>query len=598
MAVATRASGGLAKITQDDFSAGFWRSTARHLIDPRGAYDLTNLLLDNDGSLYKRGGSIYKSTSALGTGLRWIWDGYLAGGQRTVFASAAKFGVLDVDDSTVIDLGGTGLGAPTRAVVLGGMLFIGGGVVYAGSRKTADYSTGTVAVTNGSKTVTGTTTVWSTNADTGMLLRVAGAGPYLAVASVDSNTQVTLQDPYPGTTLSGQTYALTRFGTAAQVSSSYAVVADRLVALQGNKILFSNGRLKATGQTQPFTFSATDYHELPQGAQGVGAEAVRDLLLVFATNGLWVVRKMAYDLTDANGNVQQSLQKITSDIVLWSQEGIAAWDNALIVPCVDGVWRIDGVSSPERLSLSITPLITGYVRSGYRTGIGAVYRNHYLLPIIDNSNVLVDLLVCRLDRPLETRIGRVWPWTRLAGHAAQSAGFVGRVGASTRQSALLSAGTTSASRVTDVSGLFEPSASNKNDADNTTPQWTVVTRDYQTGQSTNTNQVRRLKARYELVDAATDDPMIQAYYSTGAIQQSGATWGTSFWGTGTWTDSSAGEFVLLSTSAPEDDSRGVYPWQVEKRTRFIRFRLQSSNPAARMLLRSIQILIRPSVREK
>lgn len=576
-----------------------WRATARHLIDPRGAYDLTNLLLDDDGSLYKRGGSVYKSAAALGTSLRWIWDGYLAGGQRTVFASASKFGVLDVDDSTVIDLAGGGLTSPTKAVVLGGMLFIGGGVVYGGSRKTADYSTGTVTVTNGSKTVTGAGTSWSANADAGMLLRVAGAGPYLPVASVDSNTQVTLLDPYPGTTAAGAAYGLTRFGTAAQVSSSYATVADRLVALQGNKILFSNGRLKATGQTQPFTFTATDYHELALGAQGLGAEGLRDQLLVFATSGLWVVNRMAYDLTDSSGAVLQSLQRITSDVVLWSQEGIVAWNNALIVPCVDGVWRVDGVSAPVRLSRSIATLYVGYVRAGYKTGLGAVYRNHYILPILDAANLLIDLLVCRLDRPIETRVGTVWPWTRLAGHGAQSAGMAVRVGTTSRQPTLLSAGLPSSARVTDVSGFFEPTAANKNDADNSTPQDIWVTRDYPTSSLLNVNQVRKIRLRAELIDAATDNPSLQAYYSSGATPTtSGAYWGSAFWGSGTWSGAIETEFAQLTGTAPEDDGRDPFPWPVEKRARFVRFRIQSSGPSARLTYRSLELFVRPSQKDK
>jgi hypothetical protein len=596
-------SGGLAKTIQDDFSAGIFRATARHLIDRRGAYDLINLLLDDDGSAYKRGGSAYKSNAAAGTGLRFLWDGFLVGGQRTVFASAAKFWVLDVDDATPIDLAGGGLANPTRAVVVGGVLFIGGGTLYAGSRKAADYSTGTVAVTNASKVVTGTGTTWTTNVDVGMLLRVNATGAYYAVASVDSNTQVTLVDTYQGPTASGQGYALTRLGSTTtagvyRTSNVYATIADRLISVEGDHVYFSAGRNQTTGQTQPASFAATDFHLLAQGAQGLGAEAVRDQMLVFASNGLWVITNMAFNLTDASGNSQQRLQKISSDIVLWSQEGIAGWDNALVVPCVNGVWRIDGVSSPVRLTNSITPLYIGYVRSGYKTGIGVVYRNHYALPILDASNALVDFLVCRLDRPIETRVGEVWPWTRLAGHAAQSAGMVVRVGSSPRTPSLLSAGLTSASRVTDLSGVFEPVAANKNDADASTPAWQIITRDYPTGQG-NPNMTIKARVRYELVDAATDDPTIQTYYSIGSFAAtSGSYWGAAFWGSGTWSGAIETEFSQLPGTAPEDDGRNPFTWLVQKRSRYIRYRIQSSQPAARMTLRSLEMWNRQSVKDK
>lgn len=80
----------------------------------------------------------------------------------------------------------------------------------------AAYTTGTVAFTAGSKTVTGSGTTWSTNVSPGMFLfsntSDASRGNFTAtyigvVKSVDSNTQATLVDAAPYTS-SAQTYTL------------------------------------------------------------------------------------------------------------------------------------------------------------------------------------------------------------------------------------------------------------------------------------------------------------------------------------------------------------------------------------------------------
>jgi hypothetical protein len=77
------------------------------------------------------------------------------------------------------------------------------------------YTTGTVAVTNGSAVVTGTSTNWSSTptlsngAAAGFLLEIGGV-TYL-VASWDSSTQLTLAANYTGSTASGLAYTLHQY---------------------------------------------------------------------------------------------------------------------------------------------------------------------------------------------------------------------------------------------------------------------------------------------------------------------------------------------------------------------------------------------------
>lgn len=762
----------LAYVGQEDFSMGAVRSVARHLIPSAGVYSLENGLLDADGSVYRRGGSEYLSNAVFGAGgLRWVWDGYLAGGQRTVFADSNDFGVLAADGVTPVNLGGAGLTAPVRAVAIGGMLFIPGGTIYAGSRKAADYSAGTVSVTQGSKVVTGAGTLWAANADAGMLLRI-GSGRYYPVASVDSDTQVTLQDVYEGATAAGQAYALTRLGTASapyRTASLYATAADRLVTVEGAFVRFSAGRAETAvvgtaglGRVQPHVFADGDFHELPEGATGLGAEALRDLLVVFSTDGLWTISNMPFDLTDAAGNVQQSMQRTSQEVVLWGAAGVASYRGALVVPALDGVYLVDGVSAPVSVSDSITPLLVGHVRAGRKPGGGQVFRNHYFLPVLDAVGFVVDLLVCRLDRPVRSRSQTFFPWSWFRGHGGTVASLTQRVSTSA-QPELLAAGQDG--RVLKLTGAFEPTAGRKRDADGTVHRWALESRDFATGNG-NVNTVRRVRARYELEDALAgrlgdaqnlltnpsfesgstgwdtvanlgvpavaaastawaahgsqswravcpsgclnyvirqeravapgdtlvfgatrnvesagpgtqcyvlvyfllpgstspfaavgstdvlvpgvtllsgrvvvpewatavrfelrwtaatapltaafdaawigrevdlmtrgggDNPTILGYYASGEPVRSATRWGEFAWNTAPWGDATRDEFVQMQGVAFEDEGRSRHTWNLAAAARHIRVRLESTDPAARLILRSLDVAVRPSAKDR
>jgi len=82
----------------------------------------------------------------------------------------------------------------------------------------SQYKTGTATVTNGSATVTGSGTLWSANVSAADSFTIAGDGVMYDVASVDSDTQVTLSVPYAGTTASGVVYAI---GTGFTVPDSF-----------------------------------------------------------------------------------------------------------------------------------------------------------------------------------------------------------------------------------------------------------------------------------------------------------------------------------------------------------------------------------------
>ena len=74
----------------------------------------------------------------------------------------------------------------------------------------SQYKTGTASVTSGSATVTGSGTAWLSNVSAGDAFTIVGSGVTYTVASVASDTSLTLSANYAGSTASGQSYAITR----------------------------------------------------------------------------------------------------------------------------------------------------------------------------------------------------------------------------------------------------------------------------------------------------------------------------------------------------------------------------------------------------
>jgi len=69
------------------------------------------------------------------------------------------------------------------------------------------FRTGTISLTNGSTTVTGSGTAWIANAGVGEAL-YAPDGRLYEIASISSDTSMTLASAYLGANASGQTYVI------------------------------------------------------------------------------------------------------------------------------------------------------------------------------------------------------------------------------------------------------------------------------------------------------------------------------------------------------------------------------------------------------
>jgi hypothetical protein len=582
------------QIVQEDFSAGMSRDVAPPLISRSGAFDMANALLDEDGSVYRRGGSIYKSTNGLGnSGLWMLADVYLKPGLRTLVASDEDFGALAADDTTLVNIGGTGVDEPKQFAVLDDILFLGGGVLYGGSLKSGPYSEGTISVTNGSTAVLGTGTDWTTSVDAGMLLQIGSERVYV-VQSVNSATSLTLGDPYEGATGSGKTYSANTIyqatlGDPYEEWEYVATCANRLVLASGNKIRF-------TEINKPWTFvnslGTVNEHTLPEGTRIVGLATVGQTLLVFTTGGIWTIEGLALDIVDLNGNNQHRIQVLSTEVVLASAPGLAGAGQMLIVPATDGVFLMDGVSQPQRISRPIDRLYRRRISDGYVFGQAVVYRNHYFLPILGERDVR-DCLVCRVDRPISDRRQRIYPWSRFDGDAGETRAFAVRNTIGPREPFLLGAQARTPSRIVDCSGFFEPSTENEADADGSVHELDIITRDIETGGGTE-NVVRELVVRRELV--GDQGPVLKVYRSAGSTDAGGdGVWDEATWDVSSWApEESSVSFTSLESDIPVGDERHIHKCPVNKRQRYARFRLRSVGPASYCAIRSLALRVRPS----
>lgn len=576
-------------IGQNDWSVGEVHDVAPQLISPAGAKSMANVLLDEDGNPYRRGGTTYQSKEwEERWGMRWVWDGHLLPGARTLTSTLGDLAVLDPDGETLHPVGaGKGINKSLQAAVLEDLLYIGGGLLYGGSRKAVMFAAaGTISVTNGSKVVTGEGTNWNSEFDAGMILHRSLSGERIyIVASIDSTTQLTLRDPYEGATETGVSYTLNSAWDISTELAPYGAVYDYVTSC-ANRLVFGSGRdIIFTEVNNPHkttnSLGTANKHTVPAGAEIVGLETVGQTVLIFTTAGVWTLDGLALDITDLNGNPQHRLRELSSEIVLAGAAGIAGWGDRLVVPTADGIYLMDGISESVKISKPIERAYLADLREGCRPGGAIVNHGHYFLPIIapgksgaPSEETVRMVRVCRLDRPTRDRGQTVYPWTHFTGDGGEVFAYAKRASVDQLHPKLLGGQGRSPTRLLDCSGYFEPKAAIKKDADGSTFEMDIITRDFETGGGTE-NMVRTARIRYELFNMI-DNPEITVSYSDGAATAEGE---TSF--------TLAGEAIASDGSEPAK-------MKINKRSRFIRLRIQSSGPAARCVLRSLELSIRPS----
>lgn len=454
----------LAYVEQRDFSAGAFPGLER--VPPNGAEDLQNFIVDVDGSLFRRGGTTYKSNAPANGPILGLWDGYLLPGRRTIFHTATTVYMLGADDASPSPLAnGTALGAARWTQVANllirplappspfSLLVVGGAYPF------IDITTGTATATQGSAAVVGTGTNWGGTTAVGGVLTFVGAGRPVAIKSVTDDTHLTLADPWPYATVTdgpfsiqpALAYASPDTGVASAAYQSHVTqMYGRLVLGNGNRLSFTHFNNVNSIDVPTLDFLQTeDFHLLSEGVVITGLEPLRDTLLIFTTAGLWSLRGLAFDQVDAAGNEQQHLEQVARDVVLWGETGIAAFRGGLVVPTTSDVVLYDGIGAPQPVTGGARELYRSYVKAGFQPGQAVVHRGHYLLPVLDGSNNAVDLMVWRLDMAGA-------PFSRWKDHGGRPRAFVVRQGDAIRQPLLLGA---VSPRVESYSGVFERSSS-------------------------------------------------------------------------------------------------------------------------------------------
>lgn len=134
----------------------------------------------------------------------------------------------------------------------------------------AQYRTGSANLTNGSALVTGNSTLWSAEVSTGDIFTVVGQNVWYEVASVDSNTQITLSAVYAGSTVTSAAYAISRdftsglslpypqkgdIETASLIKRAFEII-DAQIAVQN---LYTTSTTTSTSQSVIQSFSASTY---------------------------------------------------------------------------------------------------------------------------------------------------------------------------------------------------------------------------------------------------------------------------------------------------------------------------------------------------
>jgi hypothetical protein len=209
------------------------------------------------------------------------------------------------------------------------------------------------------------------------------------------------------------------------------------------------------------------------------------------------------------------------------------------------------------LSKNIRPLYRSYVAAGYLTGAAVVHRAHYFLPILAADGLtIVDTLICRLDRAAS--------WTRWAGYAAGRA-YTQMASASSAPRLLGASGR----RVLNLTGSMEATGATQ-DADLTTPTFTVISNDDDLGPGIRANTAEKVRYVYE---TAGGTPTFTVSSAIGP-------------------ESAAFTAATAKRGAGASDGTDYSAWHVGRKAERIRFKFTTSSQVTSLILRRREVTIR------
>lgn len=220
---------------------------------------------------------------------------------------------------------------------------------YRGSTN-ANYSTGTVTATQDSATVTGSGTSWntSTNAIAGEYIQLPD-GKWYRITAIASDTSLTIETTYEGSTAAGQSYVISPWGEVmGKLNTTGAVTvplpqyianySNRVWTLTDNTINFS---VLDTSVTEDHfnDFDTTNNSGIinisaGKGDTGTGLYALGNALFVFQRRAIWAI----YGNSPANFE----LRNITNEIGLIDKRTLVEYNDVLLFLSDSGVYMFDG----------------------------------------------------------------------------------------------------------------------------------------------------------------------------------------------------------------------------------------------------------------
>lgn len=264
---------------------------------------------------------------------------------------------------------------------------------YRGSTN-ANYTTGTISVTNGSATVTGSGTSWntSTNAEVGEYIKLPD-GKWYKITAIGSDTSLTIEVSYQGSTLSGQSYTISPWGEVqGKLGSSTAPGSlvrptpkyienhiNRIWTLDGNTLRFSALDTSVTEEHFNDWDTANNAGAIiipsGDGDTGTGLYSLSNSLYVFQRNAIWRL----YGNSPANFE----LRNVSNEVGLLDKRTLVEWNDVLIFLSDYGIYIFDGSNLKNISEDKVSTLIDSWANK--TSPVATLWDNNYLIAYTPSS---------------------------------------------------------------------------------------------------------------------------------------------------------------------------------------------------------------------
>lgn len=258
---------------------------------------------------------------------------------------------------------------------------------YRGSTN-SNYTTGTITVTNDSKIVLGSSTVWatSTNAETGEYIKLPD-GKWYKITGITDDTHLSIEVNYQGTTSAGATYTISPWGEVQGKLSSGSAPGglvhptpkyienhiNRIWTLDGNELRFSALDTSITEEHFNDWDTSNNAGEIiipsGRGDAGTGLYSLNGALYIFQRRAIWRL----YGNSPANFE----LRNVTNEIGMIDRRTLIEWNDVLIFLSDSGVIMFDGSNVKNLTENIIATDIASWANSSSPSA--GLWQNKYIL---------------------------------------------------------------------------------------------------------------------------------------------------------------------------------------------------------------------------